>query len=91
MEIPTDYLEKIRRRRAEKNLPRNERDEMLDLFLARLNAGRVADGFPKLSYARLAKMLEGIQTGELYPLYKECDQAKSFGGLLNWKLKQRQA
>ena len=75
---------------AEKSegMPRCSRDEQLDIFLARLNASRIKDGFPKLTHARVAKMLTGIPTSELYPLYQVCDRAKSFGGLLNWKLKQ---
>lgn len=91
MELPTDYLEKIRRRRVEKNLPRNERDEMLELFLARLNAGNIADGYPKITHARVAKMLEGIPTGDLFAVYKKCDSYRKFGAGLRYELKPRTA
>lgn len=90
MEIQTEqYLEKIRQRRAEKNLPRNERDEQLELFLARLNAARITDGIPKMTYGRLVKALEGIPTGDLYAFYKQCDGARNFSRFFWWSLKPK--
>ena len=87
MEITTDYLEKIRRRRAEKKLPRNERDEMLELFLHRLNAGNVADGYPKTTIPRVAKLLEGIPTGDLYAVFQKCSTYRKFGAGLRYELR----
>ena len=89
MELPTDYLEKIRRRRAEKGLPRSERDEMLELFLARLNAARIVDGLPKMTHARLATSLKGIPTGDLFPFYKQCEGARHFSRFFWWSLKPK--
>lgn len=89
MEIQNDYLEIIRRRRVEKGLPRCERDEQLELFLARLNAARVSDGLPQLTPGRIAKVLEGIPTSELYPFYKQCEGARHFSRFFWWITKAR--
>ena len=95
MELPdqysdTDrYLEKIRRRRAEKKLPRNPRDEMLELFVERLNAGNVADGFPKVGFGRVAKLLEGIPTGDLFALFQKCQTYRKFGAGLRHELRPK--
>lgn len=69
--------------------PRSERDEMLDKFLARLNHSRVAAGFTKLTPSRVAGLLKGMDTCDMLVLYKECDQAQSFGGLFWFKVKGR--
>jgi hypothetical protein len=95
MELPdqysdTDsYLERIRRRRAEEKLPRNARDEMLELFVDRINAGNIADGFPEASFGRVAKMLEGIPTGDLYALFQKCQTYRKFGAGLRHELKPK--
>jgi hypothetical protein len=75
--------------RAEKKSgePRTQREELLDKFLSKLNPDREKAGFPPYSHARLARMLKGMTTQQLYILFRECDQARSFGGLLKWKLK----
>ncbi len=90
MEINIEkYLGKIRRRRDEKGLPRNERDEMLDLFVARLNADNVRDGYPKTTHPRVAKMLEGIPTADLHAIFKKCSTYRKFGAGLRFELKPR--
>ena len=95
MELPdqysdTDrYLERIRRRRAEKKLPRNPRDEMLELFVDRINAGNVADGFPAVGFGRVAKMLEGIPTGDLFALFQKCQTYRKFGAGLRHELRPK--
>lgn len=89
MEITTDYLEIIRRRREKQNLPRSQRDEMLELFVAKLNAGNISDGYPKTSFPRVAKMLEGIPTGDLFAIYKKCETYRKFGAGLRYELKPK--
>lgn len=89
MEITTDYLEIIRRRREKKNLPRSQRDEMLELFVAKLNAGNISDGYPKTTIPRVAKMLAGIPTGDLFAIYKKCETYRKFGAGLRYELKPR--
>ena len=90
MELDTNqYLEKIRQRRDQKNLPRNERDEFLELFVAKLNAGNIADGYPKTTYGRVAKMLEGIPTGDLHAVFQKCCTYRKFGAGLRYELKPK--
>lgn len=91
MEIPVEFLEKFRPRARKSGEPRNERDEMLDIFLARLNASRIKDGYPKISYARLAKLLERIPTRDLYAFYQKCETYRSFGAGFHYELKPKAA
>ena len=89
MDIPTNYEDKFRPAAVQKTAaPRCERDELLDRFVAKVNAGRVADGFSKVSAARMAKMLAGRTDSQLHQLYKECDDpsVRRFGAMLNYKL-----
>lgn len=71
--------------------PRSERDEQLEIFLARLNASRVSDGFPKYTYGRLGTMLKraGYKSDDLYALAKRCDGYRSFGAGFHHQLKPR--
>lgn len=62
---------------------------MLDKFLVRLNHTRVSAGFAKLSHSRVAGLLKGMDTRDMLILYKECEQAESFGGLFWFKVKGR--
>ena len=87
MEIPTTY--ELKFRTAAK--PRNEREEMLDKFLSRLNPPRLKDGIPALSYGRLARIFEKVPTTDLYPFFKECEQARNFSGLFWYKVKGKTA
>lgn len=92
MELPANYLNKFRPAAAKKSgAPRNARDEMLDVFAARLNASRIVDGYAKLSHARVAKMLEGIPTEDLHAFYARCETYKSFGAGFHYELKPRKA
>ena len=47
---------------------RSERGDLIDSFLLRLNPGRKAKGYDPLTYGRLAYLLAGIKTGDLYYL-----------------------
>ena len=88
MEISPNYLEKFRPAKIE-NQPRSQRDEQLDTFLARLNASRIKDGYTKFTYARLAKLLESIPTGDLHTFYKKLETYKSFGAGFHHELKAK--
>lgn len=65
----------------------SERAELLEKFLNRLNPPRVEAGYKPLSAARLGMMLAHVPTEDLYPFYRECEQAKSFGKLFHYKLR----
>ena len=47
---------------------RSERSDLLETFLLRLNPGRKAKGYDPLTYGRLAYLLAGIKTADLYYL-----------------------
>ncbi len=89
LEIPVDFLKTFQIRKRRPGEPRSERDELLDVFVARLNAGNIADGYPKTTHARVAKMLAHIPTGDLYDVYRKCDTYRKFGAGLRTELKPR--
>ena len=61
---------------------RTERSDLLDTFLSRLNPGRKAKGYEPLTYGRLAYLLAGIKTADLYYLLSICNDAERRG--YNW-------
>ena len=57
----------------------SERGDLLDTFLSRLNPSRKAAGYRPLSYGRLAYLLTGIKTTDLYALQSKCADAERRG------------
>lgn len=65
--------------RAKRNsLRQTERGEIMKYFCDRLNPSRVRDGHPKITMARMGKILEQIPTKDLYYLKRVCDEAGNF-------------
>jgi hypothetical protein len=58
---------------------RSERSDLLETFLSRLNPGRKAKGYDPLTYGRLAYLLTGIKTADLYYLLSVCTDAERRG------------
>jgi hypothetical protein len=58
---------------------RSERGDLVEIFLSRLNPGRKAKGYPLLSHGRLAYLLTGIKTADLYYLLSVCNDAERRG------------
>lgn len=56
----------------------SERAELVEQFVTRLNASRVAGGYKKLSPGFYASKMSHIPTDELYFFLKKCQQAKNF-------------
>lgn len=54
--------------------------------MAKLNPGRIKAGYKPLTAPHLAKLLKGL---DAYKLYRECEEAKSFGALFNYKTKKK--
>lgn len=63
-----------------------ERGEMLEYFRDKLNRARTKDGFPPLSIARMAKVLQLIPTKDLYYLQSVCDKAPDFSKKFWWEV-----
>lgn len=88
MDLPEHYKEKFNpARRPKIGTPRTPRQEMLDKFLARLNYTREQDGFKPLTYSRLASLLQYVPDADLYPFFKQCEQARHFSKFFWYKLK----
>jgi hypothetical protein len=56
-----------------------ERGDLYDRILSRLNPSRTKGGYPPLTHARLAYLLTGIPTKDLYALISKCDDAERRG------------
>lgn len=69
----------------EKKSRRSEKGDLIDTFLLKINEARVKDGFKKVSFGRMAKLLKGQ---DLYPFLKECERAKNFSKYFWFKIKQ---
>lgn len=63
-----------------------ERGELMKYFCHRLNASRARDGYPKITMARMGKMLERIPTKDLYYIKRVCDDARNFSKKFWWLL-----
>jgi hypothetical protein len=63
-----------------------ERGELLRYFCEQLNPGRVRDGYPKLTIARMGRTLVAIPTKDLYYLKSVCEQSKDFSKKFWWEV-----
>lgn len=90
MEITQTYALKFQPTQVEKK-PRNEREEIVSKFLAELNFDRQRHGFRAYTYARMATLLQGVPTADLYPFFKKCEKANSFGKFFHWSLDPKNA
>jgi hypothetical protein len=67
--------------RAKLSKPRrsSERGDLYDAILSRLNPPRAKQKLPPITYGRLAYLLTGIPTKDLYALVSRCDDAERRG------------
>jgi hypothetical protein len=82
-------VEHIKNSLADKGKQREkvtERGELMRFFMERLNPGRVRDGYPKLSMARMGRVLQAIPTKDLYYLKRVCEDAKDFSKKFWWEI-----
>ncbi len=56
-----------------------ERGDLCDQILTRLNPARVGAGYKPMTHGRLAYLLTGIPTKDLYALISRCDEASHRG------------
>jgi hypothetical protein len=75
--LPKATLEKSRK---------TERGELMRYFQKHLNYARANDNLPKLTMARIGKILEGIPTQDLYYLQSVCAKAKNFSKKFWWEI-----
>lgn len=63
-----------------------ERGELFKYFITKLNPPRIAKGFRPLTYPRMGKLLQGIETKDLYYLKTICEDSKNFSARFFWEL-----
>lgn len=92
MEIPDRLVEKYRPRPQKIGAPRNEREQLIEQFRARLNEEQERDGRKPYTFAHLAKRFQDVSDSGLYQLFQECNAEgiRSFGAMMTYKLKQNQ-
>lgn len=79
----------LSRFKVEKSKITNERQELLEKFVTRLNNSRVAAGYKPLGPGFYATKMALIPTDELHMFYNELDQSKNFSALWWWKIKKK--
>ena len=67
----------------------NERQELLEKFVHRLDTSRIQSGYKPLGPKFYATKMALIPTNELHMFYKELDQSKNFCALWWWKCKKK--
>lgn len=68
---------------------RNDREEIVNKFMVRINPSRIQAGFRELAYPAMATLFQKIPTDDLNAFYSECDKKKVFSAYFWWKLKQK--
>lgn len=71
----------LSRFKVEKTNITNERQELVEKFVTKLNNSRIAGGYKPLGAAFYASRMAMIPTDELYAFYKELDNSKNFSAL----------
>ncbi len=74
----------LQQRRAK--MRETERGELMRFFVDRLNPSRVRDNLPRITMARMGKILEQIPTKDLYYLKRICDDSANFSKRFWWEL-----
>jgi len=84
MNIDATYTDKFKKPTA-----RGPRDELILKFMARINPAREKAKFKPYSYQALAARLKRFKEPELFALYKQCTEARSFTALFEYVLKSK--
>lgn len=67
----------------------SERASLIEPFVQRLNASRIAGGYKPYSAGFVASKMTHIATDELHAFYKKLDQSSNFGGLWHYYCKPK--
>lgn len=65
----------------------NERSDIYDQILSRINPGRKQAKYPPMKYGQLARLLTGVPTKDLYALLSKMDDGERRGipaGAIFW-------
>lgn len=66
--------------------PRSEREELVGMFLERLNNARLGTKYKPLTGRAVAVKLSHIPTGDLWAFYQQCERANNFSAYFFWAL-----
>jgi hypothetical protein len=73
------FSDLVSQRQPPKPTRQTERGDLYDTMLSRLNPSRVRGGYKPLTHGRLAYLLTGIPTKDLYALISKCSDAERRG------------
>ena len=76
MDIPKDYLDKLKGKRPLKLT--SERQELIQRFVDKVNVERVGTKFKPVIWRQINGLVAQVKIGDLYWLYKECERGDSF-------------
>ncbi len=76
MDIPKDYLEKLKG--SKKLKITSERQELIQRFVDKINLERVGTKWKPVIWRQINGLVAHVRMGDLYWLFKECEQGDSF-------------
>ncbi|TSC67486.1 MAG: hypothetical protein CEO19_210 [Parcubacteria group bacterium Gr01-1014_73] len=84
MDIPKNYLEKLKSKRPLKIT--SERQECIQRFVDKINLERIGTKFKPATWRQINGLVAHVKIGDLYWLFKECERgdffSKKFFGIL---------
>lgn len=76
MDIPKDYLERLQNSKPLRIT--SERQEIIQRFVDKINLERVGTKYEPVIWRQINGLAAHVKIGDLYWLYKECEQGDSF-------------
>lgn len=76
MDIPKDYLDKLKGRKLLKIT--GERQDLIQRFVDRINLERISTRFKPVIWRQINGLVAHVKVSDLYWFYKECENAPSF-------------
>ncbi len=76
MDIPKDYLEKLQGKKPLRIT--SERQDLIQRFVDKINLERIGTKFKPVIWRQINGLVAHVKQGDLYWLFKECEQGDSF-------------
>jgi len=77
---------RVQLKQTKTRIRETERGELMRYFIERINPGRIRDNLPKITMARMGRILEQIPTKDLYYLKRISDDSANFSKRFWWEL-----
>ncbi len=87
MEIPKDYLEKLKAKKPMRIT--GERQELIQRFVDKINLERIGTKWKPVIWRQINGLVSHVKVSDLYWFFKECDGGDSFSKKFFGILKSR--